>query len=158
MEIAYRQTISVVGIVTRTKNVDEDNPGTSKILPLWQHFYQNLYPQHLSGDCIYGVYSNYELNGANGFDVTAGGYDVMAAVEDCAGNYAVGLAAQRIELGAGKYLLFTDQAGEGNPVLQLWRQAWGHFGQPDCPLQREYKTDYEIYHPEGKIELFIGIQ
>ncbi|AHG64425.1 putative transcription activator [Advenella mimigardefordensis DPN7] len=124
---------------------------TAKIMPLWQHFYQEIYPGRLSGDVVYGVYSNYESDASGRFDVTVAVRDY----ED--DNVRSEHGFDRVKLLAGRYIVFSGLAGEGNPVLQLWQQVWQYFESPDCLYQRSWKTDYEVYHQDGKIALFIGI-
>ncbi|WP_139216980.1 hypothetical protein [Xenorhabdus mauleonii] len=69
------------------------------------------------------------------------------------------LSFDRVELAAGRYIIFSGLMSEGNPVFQLWQQAaWRYFEQTDCLYQRSWKTDYEVFHQNGKIELFIGIE
>ncbi|CDH08197.1 GyrI-like domain-containing protein [Xenorhabdus bovienii] len=152
MKIVDCSALSLVGISTCTKNAHEMDAATAKIMPLWQHFYQDIYPKQLSGNVVYGVYSNYESD-ANGQ------FDVIAAVKEHEGDNAqTGSSFDKIELVAGRYIIFSGLAGEGNPVFQLWQQVWQYFEQPDCLHQRSWKTDYEVFHQDGKIELFIGIE
>ncbi|MBC8946325.1 MULTISPECIES: GyrI-like domain-containing protein [Xenorhabdus] len=152
MKIVDCPALSLVGVSTRTKNAHEMDAATAKIMPLWQHFYQDIYPKRLSGDIVYGVYSNYE-SGANGL------FDVIAGVKEHENdNSLADYSFNKIELAAGRYVIFSGLAGEDNPVFQLWQQVWQYFEQPDCSHQRSWKTDYEVFHQDGKIELFIGVE
>nr|WP_154324541.1 GyrI-like domain-containing protein [Pantoea sp. 201603H] len=151
MKIVERPVLSLVGVSTRTNNTNEIDVTTAKILPLWRHFYQDIYPEQLSGDVVYGVYSNYESDASGEFDVTV----AVKAQED--ENVQTGSMFDKIELAPGRYMVFSGQTGAGNPVFHLWQQVWQHFEQTGCPHQRCWITDYEIYYRDGKIELLIGI-
>lgn len=151
MKIIECPALSLTGISTRTKNADEMDASTAKIMPLWHHFYQDIFPQQLSGEVVYGVYYNYESDASGEYDVLIA---VKASVED---DLPTKASFDQIELAAGRYMVFSGQSGEDNPVLQLWQQVWEYFGQPGCIYQRNWQTDYEMYHQDGKVELFIGI-
>ncbi|PHM38982.1 hypothetical protein Xmau_03149 [Xenorhabdus mauleonii] len=74
MQVVDCPVLSLIGTSTRTKNADEVDAATAKIMPLWQHFSQNIYPEQLAGNVVYGVYSNDESD-------ASGQFDVIAAVE-----------------------------------------------------------------------------
>ncbi|MFK8259935.1 GyrI-like domain-containing protein [Erwinia sp. AnSW2-5] len=151
MVIIECPALSLVGVSTRTKNADEMDAATAKIVPLWQRFYQDIYPEHLSGDVVYGVYCHYQSD-------ASGEFDVIAAVKEQGNeNTQRSSVFEKVELAAGRYRVFSGQMGEGNPVFQLWQQVWEYFEQSDCAYRRHWGTDYEVYYPDGKIELFIGI-
>ncbi|MBD2782157.1 GyrI-like domain-containing protein [Xenorhabdus szentirmaii] len=154
MKIVDCPSLSLIGVSTRTKNADEMDAATAKIMPLWQHFYQDIYPDQLSGNVVYGVYSNYESDASGQFDVIA----AVEAKEHEGGSTQADVSFDSFELAAGRYIIFSGLMGEGNPVFQLWQQVWHYFEQADCLYQRSWKTDYEVFHQDGKIELFIGIE
>lgn len=152
MKIVQCPALSLVGLSTRTKNADEMDSATARIMPLWQRFYQDIYPRQLSGELVYGVYSNYESDASGQFDVTA-------AVKEHEGDNVLSASSfDKVTLVAGRYIVLSGLAGEGNPVLRLWQQVWQYFEQTNCLHRRSWKTDYEVYYQDGKIALFIGIE
>ncbi|GGM88972.1 hypothetical protein GCM10009124_15650 [Shewanella xiamenensis] len=42
-------------------------------------------------------------------------------------------------------------------VVDLWGQIWRYFSAPNCPHQRDYQTDFEVYRSADKVEIYIGI-
>ncbi len=50
---------------------------------------------------------------------------------------------------AGEYLIFEVE----KTVKQVWDEIW----ERDSELDRAYNTDFEWYHTDGRIEVYISI-
>jgi predicted transcriptional regulator YdeE len=137
----------IYGISTRTKNIDEMNPQTSKIGVIWQKFYQTVELD----EKVYGVYYNYESD-ANGE------FDVLAGCEISNENLA------NVKIEKGKYLVFHKTYEENNDnstvqaIIETWGKIWEYFSNENSQYKRAYKTDFEYYKNQNEIEIFISIQ
>lgn len=137
----------IYGVSTRTKNIDEMNPKTSKIGEIWQKFYQTVKCE----EKVYGIYFNYESDANGEFDVLAG---CEIFNEDLSS----------VKIKKGKYLVFNKLYEENNhdakvqAVIETWGQIWEYFSNEDSKYKRAYKTDFEYYKNQNEIEIFISIQ
>lgn len=143
----------VQGLRIRTCNQDEMTPGNGKIPGLWQSFYRDVFPQVAQGASAYGVYSNYESD-------HTGYYDLSAAVASSNLNNPPS-ACLASEIGGGAYLKFSPTTPGEDPVKQImgmWQEVWNHFTHGDCAHQRAFSADFELYHPDQKVELYIAVR
>lgn len=150
--LTYPHT-QLVGLSVRTCNQDEMAASTRKIPGLWESFYRDLKP-HVTADApMYGVYTNYESD-------HNGRYDIHASVA----SSHFGTPPQNCvpsEIRAGQYLRFTPQSIGEDPVkqvIEMWQRVWAHFSDQNCEQQRAFSTDFELYHPDKPIELFIAVK
>lgn len=150
MRIEQLGAKDLIGYGIVTKNKDEQSPETAKIGGLWNTFFTEIYKQELNGDTIYGLYSNY----ASGQD---GSYLLTVAVEK-GSNTSKRDDIREVKLEAGRYAVFSGQRGEGNPVLELWKEAWAYFAEKGSQNERLFTTDVEMFHPDGRIDLCIAIK
>jgi len=150
MRIEKLGTKNLIGYSITTSNEDEKSPASAKIPGLWGTFFNEIHMRELRGETVYGVYSDYE----SGQD---GRYRLTAAVEK-GDNASTRGAIKELRLEAGRYVIFSGMRGEGNPVLDLWKEVWAHFGKTGGKDQRLFSTDFEVFHPDGKIELCISIR
>lgn len=134
----------ILGLQTRTRNIDEMNPNTQKLVPLWDKFYAEIMPNLKKGTVIYGVYYNYELDADGMFDVLVG------SEEDGEGLVPVVLQE-------GRYLKFPVKGEMPQAIIDAWRQVWAYFEDPSIDERRAYETDFEHYISMNEAEIYIGV-
>lgn len=143
----------LTGPCIRTRNQDEMTPGSGKIPGLWASFYKDILPHVKPGAAVYGIYSNYESDHNGAFDLSA-----AVACEHLA-NPSKDCVNSLIQ--AGSYLKFSPQTQSEDPVkevIALWQEVWAYFEDEASEYKRAYSTDFELYHPDQKVELFIAIK
>ena len=140
------QTKTVTGLQIRTKNVDEMNPETQQIAPLWGRFYSEVLPTLSEGATVYGVYHNYESDAQGAFDVLVGA-DSLEVTDEM----------KPVELQAGKYLMFSVKGELPQAIIDTWMQIWAYFEDPSIDEKRAYDTDFELYKSEDEVEIYIGV-
>ncbi|MBC1388332.1 AraC family transcriptional regulator [Listeria innocua] len=116
------------------KQIRASNSDFSPIAELWGE----VMVEKPAGD-IFAVYSNY----ASDF---TGEYDLLVGTCDWDEE-------KTTEIEAGEYLVFTVDNTSHKGVAEVWHEIWAR----DSELQRTYKTDFEWYHTNGKIEVYISI-
>lgn len=120
--------------VIKGKKIRTNNANFSPIAELWSE----VMAEKPSGD-IFAVYSNYESN------YTAD-YDLLVGTE----NWSEETSCM---IESGEYLVFTVDTNNPKGVEVAWREIWSR----DSELKRAYKTDFEWYHTNGNIEVYISI-
>lgn len=120
--------------VINGKQIRTSNSDFSPIAELWGE----VMVEKPAGD-IFAVYSNY----ASDF---TGEYDLLVGTSDWDEE-------KNTEIEAGEYLVFTVDNTNHKSVAEVWQEIWAR----DSELQRAYKTDFEWYHTNGKIEVYISI-
>ena len=148
MDVVYIDARPLLGLSTRTNNRAEMSADSAKIGSLWQAFFESSQLTAMLNSPMYGVYYDYESD-MNGEFAVLVGKAIDAPVE---ANHLVSL-----ELEAGKYLKFSGQGDMPQCVIDLWGQVWGYFSANDCPHQRRYQTDFEVYLSATEVEIYIGI-
>ena len=148
MDLVYIDARPLLGLSRRTNNRAEMSVDSAKIGGLWQDFFESSQLSAMLNSPMYGVYYDYESD-MNGEFAVLVGKAIDAPVE---ANHFTSL-----ELEAGKYLKFTAQGEMPQCVIDLWGQVWGYFGTNDCPHQRRYQTDFEVYLSATEVEIYIGI-
>jgi predicted transcriptional regulator YdeE len=144
VEIAAK---TIHGLQVRTKNVDEMNPDTHKIAPLWGKFFSEIMPKlEPSPPPLIGGYSNYESDGSGEYELRVGaeGLDVQEDLVD-------------VKIEAGKYLVFSVKGELSSEVIKVWGQVWAYFEDPSIDERRAYKTDFERYTAKDEAEIYIGV-
>ena len=136
----------VKGLQVRTKNADEMNPETQKIVPLWGRVFNEMLPTLDEGATVYGVYHNYESDADGEYDVLVGA-DAINATDEM----------KSVELHAGKYLMFQVKGELPQAIIDTWIQAWAYFEDPSIDEKRAYKTDFELYKSADEVEIYIGV-
>lgn len=142
---------TVQGYQVRTRNADEAISSSAKIGSLWGRFYQ----AKVSGTQawlntsseIYGVYSGYESD-MNGY------FYVTAAVPETQMTEGI----KRVNIEAGKYLVFTGQGAMPQTVMDVWMQIWAYFTQDKPPHTRRYSTDFEAYIGADQVVIHIAVE
>lgn len=164
-QIKTIEALTISGLRVRTNNASEMNPDTAKIGNLWQAFSSKLAPKLAPGTAIYGVYSNYESDHTDNFDVIVGretsndsssenadiAKDMLADLHNTQINW------QTVDVSAGTYAVFSATGDMPQTVIELWQSIWAYFAMQDCPHSRTYTTDFERYQQENTVEIYIAI-
>lgn len=148
MNLVYLDAQPLLGFNTRTNNRAEMSADSAKIGALWQRFFESSQLSSMLNSPMYGVYYDYESDMNGEFSVLVG-KAIDTPSEDS--------HFMPLELEAGKYLKFTAQGEMPQCVIDLWGQVWGYFSATDCPHQRRYQTDFEVYLSATEVEIYIGI-
>jgi predicted transcriptional regulator YdeE len=149
MERIHLERKTIVGHSIRTKNVDEMNPATGKIGHLWQKFFSEIFPRLKDKSEVFGVYTNYQSDHLGEFDVVAGSVP---------GNGAPDSGLTQIELPSGDYVMFAASGELPKIVIELWPQIWAYFADKNCPHQRAYTADFELYKGGSDVEIYIAVK
>lgn len=137
------------GIQVRTSNHIEMSDDNGRIASLWGRFERQIAPQLKQGSRVFGVYSDYEsdLNGQ---------FDVLAGTDQKGLEVDSDLASRPIQ--AGRYLVFPARGELPMSVVVAWQDVWAYFQRNDCPYQRAYTTDFELYTAKDNAELYIAVR
>lgn len=148
MKVSYVKKLMLLGISTRTNNVNEKNQETQKLASLWEKYdTDNIYSKTLNkanNTSFYGLYSNYES------DVN-GDYDATVAVEVTKSKNNAMIIENK------KYLVFTKQGELPDICSELWEEIWDYFAN-NSKYERAYAVDFEKYSKENLIEIYISIK
>ena len=127
----------VEGASVRTSNSREMSPH-GQIKGLWQHYCESA--AFSASETAFAVYSDYETDRDGDYTVT------------------VGKASEAgIEVSAGTYLIFTSEGRSPEAIGNAWNRVWLYFSTCDTYI-RTFKTDYEVYAPDGAVTLHIGVE
>jgi len=148
MELVFMAAQPMLGLCTRTNNRSEMAGDSGKIASLWQAFFESSQLTSMLDSPMYGVYYDYES------DMT-GDYSVL--VGKCVNSANETGPFVPMQLSEGNYLKFAAQGEMPQCVINLWGEVWGYFSAPDCPHQRCYQTDFEVYRSADKVEIYIGV-
>ena len=93
----------------------------------------------------YGVYHDYESNYKGDYTLTVGTEDYFNKLET-------------MEIANNKYKIFDVDTSNKfkNPILETWKLIWRL--EERGLLERNYILDFEKFHLDGKIEIYIGIK
>ncbi|MBC2013749.1 effector binding domain-containing protein [Listeria marthii] len=116
------------------KKIRANNENFSPIAELWGE----VMVDKPAGD-IFAVYSNYASD-------YKGDYDLLVGTKDWNKENSAVIAA-------GEYLVFEVDNANHKGVEEAWQEIW----ERDSELKRAYGTDFEWYHTNGKIEVYISI-
>lgn len=150
MKTVEIQGLTVQGVCVRTCNTDEMHAATARIAPLWGRFGVQVAPFMAPAAQAYGVYHRYESDANGAFDVLAGSDALVPGMADAK-------ALARVDIPAGRYLVFDAPGAMPQAVIDAWGRIWRHFADPLCPDQRAFTTDFERYGTEGLIEIYIAV-
>ena len=115
-----------------------NNDIANEIIPaLWQNNFDKL-PQ---GHYCYGVYFNYAAN-------YQADYDFAIASEAVLETDIPVIEVEDLSF----YEVFRCQADE---IYQTWQLIWKK--EQQGLLKRAYSVDFEKYHPDGLVEIYIAI-
>ncbi len=127
----------IAGLKIRTTN---ENAQAQKEIPaLWGQFMQlPPLPERLS-DAIYVLYFDYEKDHTKPYSCLIG-YEV-----DASASIPPELASHTIP--SDHYQIFETKGPLPQSVIELWRHIW------QTPLNRSYRTDFEVYSPGSPFAL-----
>jgi predicted transcriptional regulator YdeE len=137
----------VTGVSVRTKNTDEMNKSTAKIGGLWSKFYSSVASSLKDGAITYGVYHQYESDFTDEFTVLAGADLVEESVKS---------ELQSVPIAEGKYAVFIGVGEMPRTVIDVWSEIWSYFSATNCPYERVYTTDFELYKGTNEVEIYIA--
>lgn len=123
----------------RTNNFTDANM-IDKIMQLWQQAQQQLSD---NTGAVYGVYHQYESD-------YRGDYTLSIAVEQPRANAAT-ISLNPLD----QYRVFIVDGNHEDNVYQMWQQIWGL--EQSGQLVRAYDVDFEKYHPDGQVEIYISL-
>ena len=115
-----------------------NNIANEMISTLWQNNLDKL-PQ---GHCCYGIYFNYATN-------YQADYDFAIASEVV---FETDISVIEIE-DLSFYEIFRCNVDE---IYQTWQLIWEK--EQQGLLKRAYSVDFEKYHPDGLVEIYIAVK
>lgn len=144
--IDIERTLTIVGIELRTSN-DE---AFRTIPPHWQRFGAEdvlaRIPNKASAD-VYGVYTHFEHEGID----NRGRYSlIIGAAVDGLKEVPEGMVSCVVP--ASRRAVFPVERARPDLVGAGWQEVWRHHDLP-----KTFIADYEHYHPNGDIDICIGI-
>lgn len=123
----------------RTHNFEDPDVG-QRIAQLWQQALSTPI-QHAT---YYGIYHQYASDFRGEYDLT------IAADAAPPNNTTLFLLDDQAQY--QRFEVNIDDPQQAHlAVFQTWQTIW------QTPLQRRYTTDFEVYYPDGRIEIFIAI-
>ncbi|MCL2914261.1 GyrI-like domain-containing protein [Shewanella corallii] len=150
MDVQSLGPLTITGLKTRTTNVNETNPQTAAIKPLWERFFMLAGQQMAPSDTFYGIYTHYES------DVN-GEYDLIVGSPSLSSSFAEDSVTH--EIPQGRYLVFSASGEMPQTVITLWQQIWQYFSEADCPHTRAYTSDFESYvMNESRVDIAIALK
>ncbi len=123
----------IIGTI-RTNNF-HDEKLFEKISTLWK----KAHSLHLEQATFYGIYHNYESD-------YKGNYDLTVATDSPLSGH------EKMILPSTNYKRFVVDTNRANGVVETWQQIWA------TNLDRTYDVDFEVYHPDGNIEIYIAVE
>ncbi len=152
METKKLEKFNIIGISVRTSN--ENNQAAKDIPALWDKFMKEGVMEQIPnkvGTEIYCAYTEYEGDHTNPY-TTVLGCKVKSLERTPKGMKGIKIESSNYAKFIGKGDL-TQGA-----VVNTWFKIW------ESPLNRTYKTDFEVYgekaqNPkDGEVEIFVGVE
>ena len=147
--LAEVENFDVIGISIITDN----SKATQDINALWERFFKDSIGQKVENktdDVIYAVYSDYEGDHEAPYRFTIG-YRVKN--DSIAGQMNPDL--HHISVHGGEYALLSAAGKQPKALIETWKAIWS------SDLEREFKTDFEVYGPrffeDGLHEVLVHI-
>lgn len=125
---------------TRTNNFTDENM-IEKIKTVWQEAQAKLINNK---SCVYGIYHQYQND-------YRGDYTLSIAVDYPIEHATATIAANPLD----NYCVFMVDDNHEDKIYQTWQHIWGL--EQDRKLLRAYDVDFEKYHPDGRVEIYISI-
>ena len=147
VELVNIESFNVYGLEISTTNEVEMNTGNAKIPELWESFYNDHYGKTLNGTPVYGVYTNYESDVNGRMSVIAG-----TKIKEIDKGYT------KVEIEAGKYLIFEKEGKSPEIVMQAWQDVWEYFSKESGEYKRAYTTDFEVYEGSNKVSIYVAVK
>lgn len=115
-----------------------NNIANEIISTLWQNNFDKLPQDH----CCYGIYFNYATNYQADYDFAIASEVVLKT----------GIPVIEIE-DLSCYEVFRCKVDE---IYQTWQLIWKK--EQQGLLKRAYSVDFEKYHPDGLVEIYIAVE
>lgn len=140
--LTTQDSFFVAGIAVRTTN--QDGRARKDIGDLWATFMseniQSAIPAKYSDD-VYCVYTDYETDHTGWYTAVLG-----SRVTEAGHN---GMFVALVP--SGNYRQYSPEGELPDSVGETWMQIW------DDSEGRSYVADYDVYGPEGKVEIYVGM-
>lgn len=142
----------LVGIKTRTSNVDEMN-GAGHIASLWSRFFSENIAQKIPAKMseeIFSLYFDYETD-------STGAYSVLLGVK-VSETQSVPEGLEVVEVPQQRYQVFPCATGSmPQVVIEGWQKVWSQ--ERTGELTRKYSYDFELYPSESgaPVSIFIAV-
>ena len=145
--------MNIIGLEIRTTNQNEMDPSTAKIASLWNRFFTEncaeKIPNKLNPGILLGVYTNYESDHTGEYSLIIGSETTgLETVPDGMTGHAIP---------SGNYLVFTAKGKLPETLVNAWGFIWSYFTD-DCPYQRIYTSDFELYKAEDEVDIYIAVK
>ncbi len=158
--IMTQPEIQVIGIATRTHNVNERDPSTAKIGSLVQHYFsQNLsdkIPNRKKPGRTFIIYTEYESDFTGDYTCLIG--------EEVNSFESVPAEFNSLIIPSQTYTKITSESGPlPDIVIKTWQKIWSMTPQVLGGI-RGYKADFEIYDERASdyknaiVDVYIGIE
>lgn len=122
-------------------NIFSDEKMIEKIKTVWQEAQAKL-TDHTGN--IYGVYNHYQSD-------YRGDYTLSIAVDEPIKHVTTIITPNPID----NYCVFVVDDNHEDKIYQTWQHIWGL--EQERKIIRAYDVDFEKYHPDGKVEIYISV-
>ncbi len=141
VEVMEYPEIKLLGLSTRTINLNEFNPVTAKIGPLvgryWNENIFNSIPNRIKPGITYSAYTNYATNEHGEYDYLIG--------EEVSSFASVPEGLTTLIIPASKKVKLTTKAGViPLVVIEAWQNIW-KMSKEELGGIRSYTGDLEVY-------------
>jgi predicted transcriptional regulator YdeE len=154
-ELVLFEERHIVGIATRTNNVNEANPSTARIPLLWRELSARSdllqLPNSVDRGHLFGVYSRYENRQLGEYSVVAG--------TACSDAENVPFRTEYLHVPTQKCLRFSGSGQRDLLLLGLWQRVYNHFERSGLNHERCFTFDVERYELSSqRVDLFVAIR
>ena len=122
-------------LVIYGKTIRTSNATYEGIEQLWQ----TVTTENLQNE-LFGVYHKYESDKNGAYSLTVGGPKMTVGYDE-------------FIIPKGKYIVFKAETNDMLGVQNAWKTIW-----EAKDLERTYTVDFEWYHLDGTIEIYIAIK
>lgn len=143
----------LLGLSCQTSNaaeMDAQRPERARIGPLWAQFAAS----GLKGE-VFGAYFDYRDRHHADYRVLAG-IRAPASEQERLAN-AGARSDCRLQVPAGRYLVFEARGALPQALIQTWGEVWAYFEQAGAPA-RAYGVDLERYLGADHAQVCIGLK
>lgn len=148
--IQHLPTFNIVGIGIKTTN--EEGRAANDINKLWQRFYNESIIDQIpakEGKEVYAVYWGYEGDHTKPYNLTIGCKTSAAEINE---------SLEKVTIPAAQYASFAAHGEQPKALIETWETIW------KSDLQRNFKTDIEVYGPRffepgiHEILVYVGVK
>ena len=151
MEKRHIEGFDIIGIKTRTAN---DGRAGKDIPMLWGKFMENGVKDRIPNkmdDSIYCLYSNYEGDHLQPYDV------IIGCKVSATDQIPDGMILHHVDTGNSAKFVAKGSLVKGEAVVKTWFQIW------DADINRKFSTDYEVYDERSsdiqnaEVDIFVSV-